>query len=312
MLGAVWSGLGGKTVDRWAAPALVFWIGGIFAWVWGHGGFHGPDGGWVALGRALREQFGQATAVVQAMGAVLALLMVLGSAQVAQASVFGVLRVLEGYWPLWAGPIRRALTASQSRRIDRVAEQWRDLARRRADLTVDERVRYALLNARRASDPPDPADRMPTRLGNMLKASESRPNHRYGLDAAVCWPRLWLTMPDHARAELSAARARLDMGAVLWLWSFLFVGWTVFAWWSLFVGVAGMLIGYRLCLAAASQYGQLVQASFDLYRKDLYEALGRDFPARADREREAGLALTAFLERGLTPVPRGVAGRRRS
>jgi hypothetical protein len=144
---------------------------------------------------------------------------------------------------------------------------------------------------------------MPTRLGNVLRAAESRPGHRYGLDAVVCWVRLWLTLPEQAHGEIEAARGRLDEGVRLWLWSLLFVVWTPLSWWALAVAMVGMVIGYRLAVTGAVVYGQLVLASFDLYRKGLYEALGRDFPNDPQGEYTAGLALTALLERGPALAP---------
>ena len=151
---------------------------------------------------------------------------------------------------------------------------------------------------------------MPTRFGNLLKAAESRPPHRYGLDAVVCWPRLWLIMPDTARTEVAAARVRLDEGARLWLWSLLFCGWVIFTWWALAVALLGMIVGYRTVLAGATVYGRLVLSCYDLYRKDLYATLGCELPVDAQEEVRSGARLTAYLERGpmLDPVPGSLDG----
>ncbi|UOZ03498.1 hypothetical protein [Amycolatopsis sp. WQ 127309] len=290
MLTGMWSGLGGKVADRWASlllsPALVFWIGGVLAWT-----------GSRDLGSRWQETLGGTTSATQVLLAVAALLLVAGSARLADLVTPGVLRTLEGYWPAWAGPLRTLLVRLRGRRISRRQERWRELARR-TDLTAGDRTRYAALNAWRASIPADPHDRMPTRLGNVLKAAETRSRHRYGLDAVVCWPRLWLVMPDSARAEVTAARSRLDEGARLWLWSLLFVVWTPFSWWALVPALLGMVAGNRVTLAAASTYGQLVQSCYDLYRTDLYTALG----VKPAEGREFGERVTAHLERG-APLP---------
>ncbi|MCP2256526.1 hypothetical protein LX15_000209 [Streptoalloteichus tenebrarius] len=302
MIASLWSGLGGKVAERWAtlliSPALLFWLGGLLAWVHGHGGLTGARSGWQALDREWTRAFGSPTPTAQGVFVVVALLVVAGSARLAETSTLGVVRLLEGYWPRWARPLRAAMLAARGFVIDRRTRAWRDLARRRTSLTAPERARYAALNAWRSTVPPAREDRMPTRLGDVLRASESRPRHRYGLDAVVCWPHLWLVLPDQARAELAVVRARLDEGARWWLWGLLFCVWTPFTWWAVPVGLAGMVAGSRLALAAAVVYGRLVQASFDLYRGRLYEELGRERPTDPDGERAAGRELTSFLERG--------------
>ena len=114
----------------------------------------------------------------------------------------------------------------------------------------------------------------------------------------VCWPRLWLIMPETARNEISAVHDRLNEGARLWLWSLLFCVWAIFTWWALGVALLGMIVAYRTALAEAAVYGRLVQTCYDLYRKELYATLGRTFPEDARQEILAGRRLTAYLERG--------------
>jgi hypothetical protein len=302
VLGAVWSGVGGKVADKWAAlllsPALVFWGGGVLAWVWAHGGFTGTRSGWAKLDERWRHAFNQPTAVAQVALILLALLVVAGSARLVGSLSLPVLRTLEGYWPKWAAPARRALVRLRSRRIDRAAARWRELALRTDSLSAAERAEYARLDARRATVPAARDDRTPTSLGDLLRAAESRPRHRYGLEAAVCWPRLWLVLPDQVRADVGTARARLDQAAQLWLVSLAFAVWTVFAWWAAVVAVAGMAVAYRVMLAAAAGYAVLVQSCFDIHRDSLYTALGRDLPQDACEELAAGRRVTDFLARG--------------
>ncbi|MFI2368507.1 hypothetical protein [Streptomyces sp. NPDC018833] len=307
MLTALWSGLGSKVADRWAllltSPALGFWMGGLLAWIHAHGGITGRQSGWKSLGRAWDLSIGSLPAAAQALTAVLAVLLVAGSARLAEELTFGVLRLLEGYWPRPTAPLRIMMLNARGRAGERRAERWRDLARRRTELTAAEFAEYTALNAARALVPPAPRDRMPTRLGDILKAAESRPRHRYGLDAAVCWPHLWLSLPEQARAEIATSRARLDEAARLWLWGLLFLLWTTFTWWAVAVAVLGMFGGYRLALSGAVDYGRLVQAGFDLYRRNLYDGLGWTFPEDPSQEYVTGQRMTTYLERG--PLPGG-------
>ncbi|MFI6299053.1 hypothetical protein ACIBEJ_46210 [Nonomuraea sp. NPDC050790] len=300
MFGSVWAPLGGKVADRWAtlllSPVLAFWGGGLLAWVWSHGGFGGAASGWTALERQWRQAFATATPVAEVALIVVALLVVAASARLVESLTLPALRVLEGYWPPWAGPLRTALVRARGRRIDRDAERWRALAVRQAELSPAERSRYARLDARRAAVPPLPGDRMPTRLGDLLRAAERRPRQRYGLETVVCWPRLWLVLPEQARADVGAVRARVDEAARLWVVGLAFAVWVFLTWWALVVALAVMMVAYRMLLSAAADYTVLLQSCFDLHRKILYEELGVAWETR--EEPGDGERVTAFLARG--------------
>lgn len=118
---------------------------------------------------------------------------------------------------------------------------------------------------------------MPTRLGLLLRAAETYPHERYGLDAKVCWSRLWLVLPQTTRDELSSARARLDEAAVGWLWSGPMLLWVPLAGWVAAPTLAGLLLFHRHALRDARVYGALIAAAFDLHRR-----------ARRPGDRQAG------------------------
>ncbi len=167
---------------------------------------------------------------------------------------------------------------------------------------------------------PLPDQLMPTRLGNILRAAEQRPLEKYGLDAIICWSRLWLLLPDAVKQELQTARADLNTAARVWLWSMLFMGWGVWAvgsialgltsglWpiplglilglWPIPVGLTSAFFAYRWAIAAATLYGDLIDATFDLYRRLLYDSLRWSLPPDPDEERRVGRELTEYLWRG--------------
>ncbi|NAZ76979.1 hypothetical protein GTQ99_16345 [Kineococcus sp. T13] len=294
---ALWTGLGDKVVDRFTvlllSPALAFWFGGVLAWVHAHG--------WNRLLTWSSTGLGETDAVAEVAIGLGALLVIAGSARMVEVFSLPVLRLLEGYWPAWASALGQRVTRREER-IERRARRWRKLSSTRSQHTMKQARQYQRLNAARARVPIHPTDRMPTAFGDLLKVMETRPRHRYGLDAVTCFPRLWLVLPEAARTDVAAARGRVDDAGRLWLWSLLFSVWTPLAWWAAVVAVAGMLVAYQVALVAAAGLAEVVQACFDVYRGLLYDALGFARPASLEAEPVAGAALTAWLERGRLPA----------
>ncbi len=68
-------------------------------------------------------------------------------------------------------------------------------------------------------------------------------------------------------------------------------------WWLLAaaVALAGTLLSYRAALAAATAYGQALEAAFDLHRFDLLTALHLPLPADLLGELTANQELSRFL-----------------
>jgi hypothetical protein len=286
------SGLGQKLADRWAAaslPASMFWVGALAAFLVGHGGATA----WGALERWIQQR----SAITQVALTAGTLLLVVSSAALAQRLATPLLRLLEGY--SWPSRLGRRLRARSVRRSDRTMAAWRELAPpvQRGGASAEQQLRFLTLDRRRRRAPADPGRHMPTRLGNLLRAAEARPRDKYGLDPVVCWPRLWMLLPEPTRRELAAARAGLDLGATVWLLSVLSLGFAIWTPWAL-LG-AGVAVGaYLWLLADAQRYGELLEAAFDLHRSSLYRSLRWPLPANPAEEPAAGAALTRYLWRG--------------
>jgi hypothetical protein len=284
-----------KVGERWAAelltPAFAFWAGGLVAWA-------EPDH-WDDLDQWLRTS----PLTVVAAAAAGSLTLVVVSGRIVQHLTLPVLRLLEGYWPEWMRPMRRALVRNRGRRLQRYEQRWEALAAEVDAGKVEAQGAFTALDARMRRVPPLAARRMPTGLGDTLRAAESWPTDKYGLDAPKCWPRLWLLLPEAPREALTAARTKLDDGAAAWLWGLLFVVWTPWAWWAPIVMIVVPTGAYLWTLSVAGLYGDLVESAFDVHRAALYKAVGFQPPRDPVREPDAGRALTAYVWHGTPPPP---------
>ncbi|MET7979483.1 hypothetical protein ABZW44_42150 [Streptomyces mirabilis] len=302
MLGKFWEVAGGKLAERWAgisAHALVFWVAGLAAWTYHHGGLS-------ALA-APSDWLGQQKPAVQAL-TVLALLVAVVTSGAAVDSVTGqALRLLAGYWPTWAGRLRRRRVRTRLRRADSDKAPWQQAqARVRAsDMSADDLAAYAVLERRRRRCPSTAAYFMPTVTGNILRAAERRPADKYGLDAVVVWPHLWLLLPETAQAELRAAMKALNTAVRAAIWGVAFCSFTVLTWYALPVGLAVVLIAACVVIPARAQaFGEVFEAAFDLYRVALYHQLRWPLPANPEQESTVGRQLTTYLWRGSDrPMP---------
>ena len=136
----------------------------------------------------------------------------------------------------------------------------------------------------------------PTILGNVVEAYNQYSFKRYKIEAEIFWPRLRKVIPDEYMALLDEPRILLDFSltmaslAALYAVCALLVG--PWLWFNLplWIGLALVAIGvavafYGVGLVAAHQLGELVRASFDLFRLDLMTDLGRPRPTTFRDER---------------------------
>lgn len=326
MTAKVMESFGGKLAEQWVAtlltPAFIFWLGGFFTAL--------QRLGWPSLIR----QYTAYPEPLQIAILVGAFCGVVASGFAVQRFDTAIIRFLEGYWHPWLRPIRQlciahhrqhkqhlinasqtlrqleaqqkvtfqalqATIASQGASHLSPAEQDQYRQLHESLLTPAQQERLTQLRLALHNLPANPA-LMPTRLGNILRAAERRPLEKYGLDAIICWSRLWLLLSEATKKDLQEARADLNNAARLWLWSLLFLVWAAWgAWWAIPLGLLSALFAYyNWAIAAATTYGDLIEASFDLYRPLLYQSLRWDIPADPQEERRVGQHLTEYLWRG--------------
>ena len=287
-------GLTGKVADQWVStlltPAFLFWSGGLIAYI--------THNDWATFSETILalSQPAQAGLLIASF-----ILLVL-SANLIQAFDSTTIRFLEGYWPHWMHPLQTAKTKHHQTQWQQNSWRWSELHHTYQQdpnrLTAPELSEYARLDWQIVHSPTQKNQFLPTRLGNLLRASEHRSAERYGLDAVLCWPRLWLLIPDTTRQDLQSARAALNQAARNWLWSILFLVWTPLGLWVPILCLVSAWLNYRLVLNAANVYTDLLESTFDLHRHRLYQALRFPLPQNSAQEISYGKRLTAYLWRG--------------
>lgn len=287
MLDKFWESLGGDLAGEWLrrafSPPFLFYLSGL--------GFYLLRHGW----RPLWEQLVNLSTVEQIALLVLLLMGLILSALISAQWRLTWLRWLEGYWPWPLRHLEPLFIAWQRKRLEAAERRLNQMSESQTPAQARQRAALELFQH---YFPAEPHEIRPTRLGNILRAGETASAQKYGLEAYVCWPRLWPLLPAHLREDLSAVRNRLLTLAELWGMGLLSLVWVVWSWWALPLALLWMWLAYLLALPVAMTYADLIESAFDLYRFSLYDALGWPRPANSDEEAAKGQALTEFLWRG--------------
>lgn len=262
-----------KRLGEWWPVALIV-VGlphVIVAWcAWLAGNGHMFDFGY--LSRQVAEEITHQTAT-QPAAAAFALLLLL----VSIGAALTVLGLSRGAQRIWFAPWPPGMRWYEQWRIAQRRKAWNALADQhaQASLQADETHREQHVNTARdlgrrrnriSLAPPVRA----TWMGDRFAAVEARVRERYGLDLEFAWPRLWLVIGEQERAELSAARVRIDRDATLAGWGLLYFALGV-RWWlpALLIGVLLALAARRRDHSSVDQLAHLVEAAVDLYVGEL-------------------------------------------
>ncbi len=232
-----------------------------------------------------------------------ALLGVAASGVIVQRLAAVGLRLIEGYWPPFAGRLSRWRTRAITAKADSLERRFQDLAGPVLEFksaTAAQRAEFADIDQRLRRVPAD-GDYLPTKTGNILRAGERRPAEKYGLDALVVWPRLWLLLPADTCGELSQARSALDSTVASLIWGLLFASFTAVAWWALPAAIAVALAIYLYWIPdRATVFADLLESAFDVHRGLLHRSLRWPLPENPRDEQASGEQITSYLMRGLS------------
>lgn len=221
-----------------------------------------------------------------------------------------IIRLFEGYW--YRVPILKWFREGRVRfhkaRLNYLRElQGSDLASAMAQEISVEKLAYY--------PPPGHEEKiMPTRIGNILRASEIHAFDRYWIDSTIIWTRLRPLLPNEFVAAIEEKKVARDFSILLAMLSSVF---TLF-WcpilafssdrWGLFLICASgwplALISYRNAVESSLAYAEQIKATFDMNRHLLLKALAREVPSNIEEERREWRQLSRFFYRNL-PLPPG-------
>ncbi|NJP29587.1 hypothetical protein FLW53_36405 [Microbispora sp. SCL1-1] len=295
--------LGKKLAERWLTllvlPGLIYLTYLAAALTLHQSGTHAFDVEALrnAIDRLATRPATASTAVIAlAATAVLAAAAASGLAAAALGRLIERAWVIEGRrWPA------RLLTGNRQKRWkkadDRVHQQTKAAVRAHADPVAGppaaELVRAITKRAAISLDVPQ----RPTWIGDRLRAVDQRLLTAYDLDLTSAWPRLWLTVPDVARTELAAARDAMAAAARLAGWALLYLLLAPWWWPALLIAAVIILTAWIRARTATAALADLIEATVDLYGRDLATQLGIPVPADGPLAPEIGLKITTILRK---------------
>jgi hypothetical protein len=145
---------------------------------------------------------------------------------------------------------------------------------------------------------------LPTSLGNAIRAFEQHSFLRWHLNAIAVWPHVEALLSEQETQLLSDTRGDVAFFINTSLLSLISV--VLFAcdaaldkgspsWLVLLVPLALAWLVYRAAVGATIQWGEVVRASIDLHRLELYRKLGLRVPVDFHDERQIAWRLNATL-----------------
>lgn len=219
---------------------------------------------------------------------------------IVQALVVPIRALCLGPWPVPLRRFGRLLTA-------RRRERWKELHGERAALekvhpeperTTDQQHRIddvaGQTNKIAMSEPT-----RPTWMGDRVHALADIAAHRYGLDLDFCWPRLWLVLPDSARAEINNVQGGLATALFTICWALPYLALGVLWWPAALIGVVIGLTGWVRARSAITTLTELAESTLDVHGRDLAIIFGVADPTSAGPlTPEEGKLITDIARKG--------------
>ncbi len=246
------------------------------------------------------------------------------------SSVDWVVRFFEGYFLPY--PIKEILTEAKRKELNRMTKDFqeiknilnKDITDRDGDL-YNEKIFAATAELRsiEINMPLDDTHIMPTRLGNVLKASEAYAQIRYSIESVNVWPRLFAVLPqqflkdmeeknNHFMFLLNSSFLFLVAGFLSMTTFFILesqyflpllsgsrsyiLKYDYFIFSTILFSFGYVL--YRVAVNAARDFAFFYRAGFDLYRIDLLSKLYRERPKSLREEKNLWLDISDFLAFG--------------
>jgi hypothetical protein len=281
-----------------ALSARLFAAGGsaLVFWVWAFSVWCIRQGGWPYLQGTVQTLFVQKDLALVLALVVGGVVVVWTSSLIVERLTIPVLRLLEGYWPGIADPLRNLLVNHWQKKVDALSDPQPRSASSQLRLTTAQVRMWRF---------PASGDVMPTRIGNIIRGGERRPAYWYGLDAVIVWPQLWLILPGQARNDLTHVRQQLDRSVAAFTWTVIACGLGLVWLPAGLAGVAAAWVIWRWWVPNAAQdYATLVSAVFDTQRFALYDSLHYARPTSPADEKAHGEALTRSLWSDPASAPR--------
>jgi len=229
-----------------------------------------------------------------------------------------ILKVFEGYVFIHRfkflkdGYMRKAEKLSQE--IKDIKEKIESLERKKRKSAQDkeELEKLKIDHYKKAVEydmnfPPLHAGIMPTKFGNILKASEAYSGTRYGIDSVTFWPRLLYVIPPAYRQSIDEARNELSFLVNMSALSFLFFVFCALAvvtnvpipgtpdlssiilnsFRYILAGIFALVsiwFFHKASLFAVGGFGEMIRSSYDLFRLDLLEKFNLEPPKNSIEE----------------------------